>query len=272
MKLIVIPPSKGMNWTPEKGQYMVYELVENMRKAGQLKGVDIDIDEGYPFPVAELGSPSCDEEFLIHLGVGLVRKVKEFSQMGKYDAIVTTCDLDAGFFATRHVSKIPVTPVAHSSFHVASLIGERFTYFAVADGCSSIVRHCAQNYGFNDKLVSVRHPSLSSTYLASFVKNYDKEERNKVPEVKEIIKTLTAQCIAAIEKDRVDSIIFGCSAVQVYVDEVRQELDKAGYSEVPIICGLYAALEMAKVMVNMKLTHTARAYPGDDLKAKPEFR
>ena len=32
-----------------------------------------------------------------------------------------------------------------------------------------------------------------------------------------------------------------------------------------------AAVEMAKAMANMKLLQTARAYPSQDLKAKPEY-
>ena len=271
MKLILVPPYKGMNWTPTQGQYMLRELVANMEKKGQLEGVEIDIDDGYSFPT-EIDAMLRDDEFMAHISVGVVKRVRHYSEVGKYDAIVQTGDLEPGFFGSRVVSRIPFTSVAHSSFHVASLIGERFTFFAVTDPCAMIVRRFAGNCGFDHKLVSVRYPSLSSTYLASFVKNYKKEERSKVPEVKEIVATLTAQCIAAINEDRVDSIIFGCPAVQVYADEVRQELDKKDYSEIPIINGLYAAVEMAKAMVNMKLTQTPRAYPTDALKAKPGFR
>jgi Asp/Glu/hydantoin racemase len=108
--------------------------------------------------------------------------------------------------------------------------------------------------------------------MASFVKKYKKEERSKVPEVEKLVATLTTQCIVAIEEDSVDTIIFGCPAVQVYIDEVRQELDKKGFSEVPIINGLYAAVEMAKALVNMKLTQVPRAYPSDALKVRPAFR
>ena len=271
MKLILIPPYKGMNWTPTQGQYMLVELVANMEKRGQLEGIEIDIDEGWPYP-AEIDPVNRDEQFLAHISVGVVRKVREYSEMGKYDAIIQTGDLDPGFFGSRAVAKIPFISLAHSAFHVASLIGERFTFFAVTDPCAMIVRRFAQNCGFSHKLVSVRYPSFSSTYMASFVKKYKKEERSKVPEVEELVATLTTQCIAAIEEDRVDTIIFGCPAVQVYMDEVRQELDRKGFSEIPIINGLYAAVEMSKALVNMKLTQAPRAYPSDALKVRPAFR
>ena len=81
MKLILIPPYKGMNWTPEKGQFMVRELVDNMKKQGQLEGVDVDIDDGYPFP-EELDSLLRDDEFLAHISMGCVKRVRHYSDMG----------------------------------------------------------------------------------------------------------------------------------------------------------------------------------------------
>lgn len=271
MKLVLIPPYKGMNYDPEKGQYMLYELVANMERKGQLIGTEIYIDDGYPFP-AELDAVARNEEFMTHISLGVVKKVREYSELGKYDAIIQTGDLEPGFFGARCVSKIPYVSSAHSAFHIASLIGDRFTFFVVTDPCALIVRHFAENCGFSHKLISVRYPAYSSTYLASFVKKHKKEERGKVPEVQKIIAALASQCIAAVEEDRVDSIIFGCPAIQVYADEIRLELDKSSYSEIPIICALDASVEMARSMVNMKLIQAPRAYPTDDLKATARFR
>ena len=64
----------------------------------------------------------------------------------------------------------------------------------------------------------------------------------------------------------------GCPHLQYLEDEVREGLDDSGYSEIQLICGLSAAVEMAKAVVNMKLIQAPRAYPSDGLRAKPEFR
>ena len=77
MKLILIPPYKGMNWTPTQGQYMLVELVANMEKRGQLEGIEIDIDEGWPYPT-EIDPVNRDEQFLTHISVGVVKKVREY--------------------------------------------------------------------------------------------------------------------------------------------------------------------------------------------------
>ena len=80
------------------------------------------------------------------------------------------------------------------------------------------------------------------------------------------------QCIKAIEVDFADSLILACLPIQCFEDEVRQRLDDLGYDEIQLICQYAAAVEMAKVMVNMKLVQAPRAYPSPFLKAKPKLR
>jgi Asp/Glu/hydantoin racemase len=269
MKIIDIPPYRSVNYTPAKGHYLVAEIVENMRKSGQLEGVEMDIDEGYP---TEHTGENRDEEVLAHITVGFLKRVREISAMGKYDAIVTSGSIEPGFFAGRMISKIPIAYCLHSAVHMASLIGDKFTIIEQADPMGPIIRHYVQLYGLGHKLASIRTISRSSTHTMGLILKYKKEERIKVPEVKKLIDDVVAQCIAAIEKERVDSLILGCPPLQCFEDEIRQALDKAGYGEIQLISELPAAVEMAKAMVNMKLVQSPRAYPNDALKAKPEFR
>jgi len=275
MKLVIIPAYQGAGYAPAEGHYVLNELLADMEKRGQLDGVEIDIDEGYPFPteVAERFNRPLrerNEEFLAYINLGIVKRVREYSEMGKHDAIIQEGDLDPGFFGARFVSKIPFTSATHAAIHVASLIGDRCSIFAMDDWPAKVLRRIVQNYGFDHKVVSIRPWPLSSVQL--IVRDHKKEDRINVPEIKNAIDDITTQCITAIEKDRVDSLIFGCAGLQVFADEVRQELDKAGYSEIPLITSLSAAVEMAKVMVNMQLTQAPRAYLSPTIKAEPEFR
>jgi len=269
MKLIDIPPYRGVNYTPEEGHYLVREIVDNMRKRGQLEGVEIDIDDGYP---TEHRAVNRDEEVLASITPGFLTRVREISEMGKYDAIVTSGSIEPGFFAGRMISKIPIAFCVHSAVHIASLIGDRFTIMELADPMSQIIRHYVQLYGLGHKLVSVRTLSSSSTVTMGYIRGYKKEERRNVPEVKKFLDDTVAQCRVAIEKDMADSLILGCPPLQCFEDEIRQGLDEAGYSEIQLISELPAAVEVAKAMVNMKLMQAPRAYPSDSLKAKPEFR
>jgi allantoin racemase len=270
MKLIDIPPYRGVNYTPSEGHYLVKEIVDNMRKKGQMEGVEIDIDDGYP---TEYTAETRDEEVLANITVGFLKRVREISEMGKYDAIVTSGSIEPGFFAGRMISKIPIAFALHSAVHIASLIGDRFSIIELNDTMALIVRHYVHLYGLGEKLASVRTLSSSSTYTMGFIRKYkNKEERMKVPEVKKLVDDILAQCIKAIEKDRVDSLVLGCPPLQCFEHEIRQALDEAGFGEIQLICELPAAVEMAKAMVNMKLIQAPRAYPSDALKVKPEFR
>ncbi len=266
MKLLIQTPY--LNVVTE-GQAMPQELLANMRRKGALDGVEVDVDPG---PPTDLTSPSRDEEFLVYISPGVLNKIKEYSEKGGYDAIACQGSLEPAFFGAREVSKIPVTSALHAALHVASLIGDRFSVIDATDVQALITRRFAEAYGFGHKLASVRYVSYTSTTMAGFFRKYKKEERANVPEVKECIDAIVAQCITAIEQERADSIILACPPLQIFEDETREALDEAGYSEIPLICELAAAIEMAKVMVNMELTQARRAYPSDDLIVKPAFR
>jgi Asp/Glu/hydantoin racemase len=267
MRLIIIPPYKNpaVSWG-----FVLHELVAKLKGKGALEGINVDVDEGY---FIESPSEIRDEEFLANISIGIIKKVREYSEMGKYDAIVLTGALDPGFIPARQVSKIPVAGAIHSAVHVASLIGERFSVIHTVAPSSLIVRHCVERYGLSHKLASVRFCGHSSTEMFGLISKYkhNKKERAKVPAVKKILDDIRTQCMAAIEKDRADSLLLGCEPLQVFADDVRQKLDKAGYNEIPIICELPAGVEMAKAMVNMRLRQVPRAYPTDALEAKPEY-
>ena len=89
--------------------------------------------------------------------------------------------------------------------------------------------------------------------------------------IKKILDEITAQCLASIEKDRVDTLVFSVEPIEALEDEIVRRVVEAGYDEIPVISGFSAAMELAQVMVNMKITQAPRAYPDASLKAKPEY-
>jgi allantoin racemase len=268
MRLITIPPYKAFNYSPEKGRFIELELLDNMRKRGQLEGVKMDVDDG-----CDLGhrKEERDEEFAAQIILGSLSRVKLYCDSNKYDAMICVGSI-LEFSAARMVSKIPVVSAAHSAYHAASLVGDRFSVIEATDPQALIARHFAQIYGFDHKLVSVRVMSHSSTSMTKLVSQYTKEERIKVPEYKSIVDDMVAPCIKAIEEDRADTLIFSCTPLQIFEDAVKQRLVELGYGEIQTVCQYAAAVEMAKVMVNLKLVQAPRAYPTAYLKAKPDLR
>lgn len=269
MRLVAIPPYR--NPAVEWG-WVLRHLLDDYRRTGALDGVEVDVDEGY---LVESTSEKRDEEVLALINVGIINKVKEYAQSGKYDGIVLTGGIDPGFVAARVVlqDKIPVTGAIHAALHAASLIGERTSEIHTVPSSSLIVRHLGERYGFGNKLASVRIPGLTSTVAYRVLQKYRDNWQGRLedPKFGRIMDDITTECIAAIEENRADSVILACEHLQACADGVRQRLDRAGYREVPIVRALPAGIEMARAMVNMKLLQTARAYPGHDLKAAPKY-
>lgn len=269
MRLIAIPPYR--NPAVEWG-WVLRHLVDDYRRTGALEGVEVDVDDGY---LVESTAEKRDEEVLALINVGIVNKVKEYEQAGRYDGIVLTGGIDPGFIAARVVvqDKLPVTGAIHAALHVASLIGERTSEIHTVPSSSLIVRHLGERYGFGEKLVSVRIPGITSTAAYRVLQNYRDNwgARLADPQFKRIMDDVAASCIAAIEENRADSVILACEHLQACADGVRERLDHAGYREVPLVRALPAGIEMARAMANMKLLQAARAYPGHELKAAPKF-
>jgi len=271
VKLIHIEPYARRESYAQKdksGRRMVQELIDNMRKKGLLDGIEVDIDSG----TARVIRTTRDDDFLAHTSVGVLEKIRECSAMNQYDAIVCQGTMEPGFYAGREISRIPVAFALHSSVHAASLVGDRFSILELTDAMAQIARRHVEGYGFGRKCVSVRNLGRSSTDMGSIIYTRKKEQRAGDPEVKKILDAVLDQCVAAVEKDGADTIIIGCTPLQYLEDEIRQRLDAAGYDEIQLVCELTAAVEMAKVMVNMRLMQAPRAFPCDELKAKPQYR
>jgi Asp/Glu/hydantoin racemase len=271
MRIIDIPPYQraGVNYDPAEGHFMMKDLIASMRAKGQLDGVEIDIDEGEP---TAHGEESRDDDVVANIAVGIVNRVKAVCALGKYDAVITQAGIEPGFLAAKTVSTLPIAYPVHSAVHFASMLGEKFCVLTTTDAQAMIVRRNVQLYGLSHKMTSARYVSRSSTFTMALVRKYPKAQRRNAPEVKEFAGAIVNQFIRAIEDEGVDSVIIGSPHQQCFLDEVREGLDIAGYQEINLIGAFPAAVEMARAMVNMKLSQSPRAYPNDKLKAKPAFR
>lgn len=251
MKLIIIPPTKHQTAETSPTEDSIYgELLGNMRQKGQLEGLEIDIAEGYP---SEYKGSNRGEEFLAVITPGFLHKIREYSEMGKYDAIVGTGSMDPGFLAARTISRIPFAAMLHSAVHVASLIGEKFSIIEMTEAMARVERRHVTLYGLSHKLASIRTVSDTAAHAQDFIEKYAKNERSKLPEVIKIIEGILLKCKLCIEQDHADVLILGCPPLQCFEEEIRQGLDKAGYGHIRLIPELSAAVEMARSMVHLKL-------------------
>ena len=266
MKILILPPYQNEN----KFTYaQARELMENLEKKGQITRDEYVIDEGY---FIEWMEERRDSEFLANISLGIIKKVKELSQKGGIDAIVSMGSMEPAFFPAREICEIPFMGALHSALHVASLLGDRCTVVEATDPQAILVRRHARMYGLDQKLASARHVGHSSSEMGKFVATHSKEERKDVPEIQAMVRDIVAQCIAAVEEDRADCVILSCMPLQVFEDEVSQGFRDAGYGDIPLICELSASVGMAKALVGMNLSQARVANPRADTKVKPAYR
>lgn len=262
--MIVIPP---YNNPAVNMAYVISESLSKLKQKNPSDGDQIVVDEGYPLMKH---TEARDAEFLAQITPGFLQKVREYSDKGGFDAIVSTGFLDPGFEAARTISRIPVAAALHSSLLMASLIGKRTSIVIGTMPLAQAVRQVAESYNLGHKLTSLRPYGHSTTELLRLIDEH-KGRLFETPAAGQITEDIVRQCIKAITIDRVDSLILGCEPTEFWEDEVRRKLDAAGYDEIPLICPMPACVQMARAMITMQLKQTPRAYPTDRLRAQLDY-
>jgi allantoin racemase len=275
MKICILPPVGG-TFTKYDDEYkgnlnfVLQAILENIRKKGGLDGVELAVERGYPVEVPQL---ERDEEFFATRSVGILKRLREICNTGKYDGILCNSSIDPGVFAGQMVGndyKVPVVFAMQAAVHIASLIGERFSIIDLTDAMAQIDRRKVESYGLGHRLVSVRAIGTNDTETERLC--HDFTVGTNAAGYQKIIDAIVTQGINAAEKERADTLLLACPVMQPFENEVRKGLDDAGCGEIQLIGEVSAGLEMLKAMVNMKILPAPRAFSGDHLKAKPEYR
>jgi allantoin racemase len=121
--------------------------------------------------------------------------------------------------------------------------------------CMAInIRQNIMSYGMNEKCASVR--------------SIEWPVRNKLNlDPAEAVEDFVKECIEAIEKDGADVVVVGCAALIYMQQSVHKRLKELGY-DVPVSHPVRCANEMAKALVNMKVSQSKYAYPSTTPKKK----
>ena len=93
------------------------------------------------------------------------------------------------------------------------------------------------------------------------------KERYERGETSAMLDAAVAAAVASIEEDGAEVLIIGCSAAFWLCEPLAARLRALGW-EVPVLEGYRCAIEMAKLMVNLRLTASALAFPSDNPRRK----
>jgi Asp/Glu/hydantoin racemase len=80
-----------------------------------------------------------------------------------------------------------------------------------------------------------------------------------------MVETAVEEAVAAIEEDGAEVITFGCSATFWLQPFLQQRLRALGW-EIPVLEGYSCAIELAKLMVDLKVDASGLTFPSDSSK------
>jgi allantoin racemase len=176
-----------------------------------------------------------------------IRRIVEAEREGM-DAVVIDCMDDPGMEAGRELVSIPVVGPSQASMHLAAILGHRFSIVTILDERSvAPFENQAKVYGVSEKLASVRWVEIPVLEL------HQDPER--------LVHDLVQESAAAIEQDQAHVIIFGCTGMLGYAEQVRLGLEQLGHGGVPVIDPVPAAVRLAEVFVDLCLSQSKRSYP-----------
>ena len=155
------------------------------------------------------------------------------------DAVVLDCMVDPVLRAARESVKIPVLAPGQSGLTVASLLGARIAVIGMKNGQQVLEEHI-RAYGFSHRVCSMHV--------------VDAPPADLIESQPYCLDIINREIDAAIAQHRAEVILFGCTAMSGYIDDLT-----AKYG-LPIVEPTACAINMAITLVNMGLSHSKFCY------------
>ena len=218
------------------------ELLDMMTAEGVLDGIEWDFDPGPDVPVVQ------SREAMRVYEKDILERVRRWVDTERYDAIVLQSILDPALYPAREFSPIPVLGCCESAVHLASMLGQRFSFLCTVPVEMKLIPENLAVYGMQHKLASMRSISLT------------------VPEVKARhnskaqLDAMEREALGAIEEDGAEVIILGCTGLSWMAPDLRARLNIRGHG-VPVIQPVWAAVAFARMLVTLGMKHSGLRYP-----------
>ena len=161
-----------------------------------------------------------------------------------YDAVVMDTVSDSGLQVLRSRLTIPVIGPGQVAFHLAGILGQRFSIVTMWDTWRFFYRKLFKEYGLDSIVASVRAVNIPPDVEALFA---GKEE--------EIFQKLTDEALKAIEQDGADVIVLGSTTMHQAAGYMAEHLP------CPVINPGPAAVKFAESIVELGLSHSKLAFP-----------
>lgn len=195
------------------------------------------------------GPASVESEFDEALAASpIVNRAVEAEREG-VDAVIVDCMSDPGLEAARECVRIPVMGPRLVCAHVATMLGHRFSFISVKSRTRPRIERHLTAYGLHGHLASVRAVDLSVLDAISY------EGRNILH------KRIIEEAISAVEQDKADVIIVGCTGFFGCEKVVAHALETAGHTGIPVLNPMRTTITVTAALLDVGVTHSLKAYP-----------
>lgn len=162
------------------------------------------------------------------------------NQVDDHDAVIIACFDDTGLMTLRARAKMPVIGIGEASFHIAMLLGSKFSVVTTLDVSVPVIEDNLENYGFANRCAKVR---------ASGIPVLDLEADNDATK-----KILRDEIARAFEEDQIDCVVLGCAGMAKMAEELTEEFGK------PVIDGVQAAVQLCELTRHYKVGSTDNSH------------
>ncbi len=155
----------------------------------------------------------------------LLKLVKQADAAGVH-AIIIGCFDDTGLAAARALASCPVIGIGQAAYHLASLLGPRFSVVTTLEVSVPVLSANVREYGLDKNLGRIRASGVPVLAL-------EQDRESATLQVK-------AEIQAAIREDDINCVVLGCAGM-VHI------MNDSNDVSVPLIDGVHAAVHFAKM-------------------------
>lgn len=171
-----------------------------------------------------------------------------------FDAVCINTVSDSGLSALRSRLSIPVLAPGQSSFHLASMLGHKFSVLTMWPRWYPLYRKTLKEYGLESRLASIRSIDVRPDAEALLA---GKEEV--------VFAKLEEVARQAVEEDGADVIVLGSTTMH------QSHAYLASRLPVPVLNPGVVAYKMCELFLDLGLAQSKLAYPSPELNKDEAF-
>jgi allantoin racemase len=236
MRILVINPNTTSTMT---------EKIGAAARSVAANGTDIISVNPEDGPVSIEGY--YDEVFSVP---GLLNEIRK-GEKSAVDAHIIACFDDTGLEAARSLAHAPVIGIGEAAFHLASLIGHKFSVITTLSRSVAAIETNLLKYGLAARCARVRASDIPVLELENPASNASQRISEEIEKAK--------------NEDHAEAIVLGCAGMA----DLAQRLSKQ--HGLPVIDGVAAAVKLAEGLGSLQLrtskigayaTPSAKVYRG----------